>query len=388
MSYPSRESTQTNGSPYWLWPVIVSGSLCAGLLTGYVLIYRGEISALVCAAREKIGNRPLEAIRVGFPTSGFDGQYYYAIAQDPWGRHDDFLDVPAQRHSRILFPAVAWAMTGGDAHLLLWALPVINWAAIVGITWMGIRLATHYGRSPWWGSVVPVAINAFAPALRDLTDPLSMFAVCGLLTAWFLRRGVWSFVLWGLLAALSREQNLLIIALVLFESIASRRFKIVAVLLISIGVWFGWLIVLRQMYGTWPDNSGNIAVPFAGIWHRLNHMTGSLHSYSSPVHILGMATLVSQILLSVGLLGVRAEGITRLVALTGAGLAIMGGVPIYMNVESYNRVFWWMPLGVWIWCMQTGRFWPLLVLSLNGVWPVYGLAQAWLYVQRGVITFI
>jgi hypothetical protein len=388
MSCTPSGSIQTKGRVGWLWPIVASGAMSAGLLTGYVLICHGEVSALVCADRDKIGHWPFEAVRVGFATSGFDGQYYYVLARDPWSRHVDFIDLPAYRHARILFPAFAWAITGGDASLLLWALPLINWLALVGMAWLGALLATHYGRSPWWGFLFPFAVNALPPALRDLTDPLAMFAACGLLTAWLLRWRCWTFAVWGVLAVLSREQNLLIVALVLLESMARRRFSLVAALLVPVFLWLGWVLVLRQVYGTTPFVSGNTEFPFAGIWHRLCHMTGAPGSYSSPVHLIGMTTLCVQMALSVSLLCFRAERITRLIAISGVVLAILGGVSIYMNLESYTRVFWWMPLGVWLWSIQTGRCWPMLFLSVSSVWPAYALLQAWHNVQRGVITFL
>ena len=66
------------------------------------------------------------------------------------------------------------------------ALPLLNLLAVTGLAWLGVVLATHYGRSPWWGFVLPIAVNVGISLLRDLTDPLAALAVCGLLTAWLL----------------------------------------------------------------------------------------------------------------------------------------------------------------------------------------------------------
>ena len=41
--------------------------------------------------------------------------------------------------------------------------------------------------SPWWGFLLPLLLNAGTPALRDLTDPVATFAVCGLLAAWLMQ---------------------------------------------------------------------------------------------------------------------------------------------------------------------------------------------------------
>src|SRR5262249_31228713 len=89
-------------APYWLGPMFATGFINAAFILGYVAIYNGEASALICADQEKIGRSPFEAVKVGFPTQGFDGQFYYVLARDPWWRHGNDIDYPAYRHARIV----------------------------------------------------------------------------------------------------------------------------------------------------------------------------------------------------------------------------------------------------------------------------------------------
>src|SRR5207244_3002432 len=140
-----------------------------------------DLSALVCVSPERVGRWPYESIRVGLGTDGFDGQFYYALARDPWHRHDYPLDIPAYRHARILYPALAWLLSGGgDPGRLLWAMPAINLLAAAGLAWLGAGLALRHGRSAWWGFLLPLVVNVGMPALRDLTDPLAALTACGL----------------------------------------------------------------------------------------------------------------------------------------------------------------------------------------------------------------
>jgi len=85
--------------------------------------------------------------------------------------------------------------------------------------------------------------------------------------------------------------------------------------------------------------------------------------------------------LQIGLSGAmaffRAERTVLLVALAGAALAILAGVPIYLNGQSYTRVFLWMPLGIWLWSLQTGRRWPVWLLTPAVLWPCFALIQVW-----------
>jgi len=224
----------------------------AAALTAYVHIYAGEVSALLCADRQAIGDWPYEAVRVGFGASGFDGQLYYVLARDPWRAHGEPIDWPAYRHSRILYPALAWLMTGGDPHALLWVMPALNLAALAGISWLGALIAGHFGRSPWWGFALIFALNAGTPAFRNLTDPLSTLAACGLVTAWLLGWRVWVTAAWAIAAVLSREQNLVLVLIVLLESLIERRWRQTFGLASAVIVWLGWILTLRGVYGEWP----------------------------------------------------------------------------------------------------------------------------------------
>jgi hypothetical protein len=78
------------------------------------------------------------------------------------------------RHLRILYPLVGWLLSGGDALRLLWVLPAINLGAIAALAAVGALLALRSGLSSWWGFLLPIAVNAGLPALRDLTDNLSV----------------------------------------------------------------------------------------------------------------------------------------------------------------------------------------------------------------------
>src|SRR5262245_13469598 len=94
-------------------PILAAVALHVALLGVYLAAFHGDLSALVCVGQKQIGTPPYEAVRVGFDTGGFDGQFYYAIARNPWVWRPTVLDVPAYRHVRVLYPALAWALSGG-----------------------------------------------------------------------------------------------------------------------------------------------------------------------------------------------------------------------------------------------------------------------------------
>jgi hypothetical protein len=271
---------------------------------------------------------------------------------------------------------------------LFWALPAINWAALVGIAWLGVIVARHYGRSAWWGAALPFILNVTPAALRDLADPVATFAACCLVAAWLLDWPAWTFVPVGALALLSREQNLIIALLVLFEAGLKRNHRVVTAIAVAIVVWIAWICQLRSFYGQWPFLSVNSESPFAGFWHRLHHMTGGLSTPDSWVHALAVATLGLQMGLTIWMTAARGKRLFCLIALAGMALAVQGGVSIYLNLESYTRVFWWMPFGVWLWSMHSGRTWPAALMTGSFLWPCYALVQAAFKVHQGAVTVL
>jgi hypothetical protein len=353
-------------------------ALHLGLLAGYVLAFAGDVSCLVCADRELLGRWPYEAVGVGFEAHGFDGQYYYVLARDPWHCRKAFLDVPAYRHSRILYPAFAWLLSGGDPTTLLWVLPAINLLAIAGLAWLGVRLAVRYGGSPWWGFLLPLVVNAGMAALRNLTDPLATLTAAGLLTAWLLRWPAWSLAAWAVAAVLSREQNAVIVLIVLLGALSGRRRRAAVGLAGALLVWVGWLVTLRVSYGTWPFLSVNTGPPLAGLCYRLTHPAGVVSGpRAAAVHVLLLLHLLLQMGLCLALPFCGAGRTVTLVALAGAALAGVAGASIYENGWSYTRVFVWMPLALWLWGVQSGRRWPALALAPAVLCPVLALGQAW-----------
>ncbi len=371
---PVRKPIVTTGV---LGPVLLTAVLHTVILVSYVAAYRGDLSALVCVDAGRIERWPFEAIHVGFAKGGYDGQLYYILARQPWSRYSqEDLGVPAYRHAHILYPALAWLCSGGHPVLLLWVMPAINLAALSGLAWVGALLARHYRRSPWWGCLLPLLLNAGMPALRNLTDPLATATICAVLAAYLLKWPVWQMALWAVTAALSREQNVGIILLVLGDAVLKRRWRRSRALAVALLPWLGWIVTLRVWYAEWPMGSGLLGVPLSGIWYILTHLTGH---YGRPalLNIVGMLLLSGQMCLS-GILLVRARRLTAGITLAGVILALLGAPPLYHNGWGYVRVFLWMPLGIWLWSIQSGRRWPILLLLPGVFWLVLATVQPWI----------
>ncbi|HEY1342895.1 MAG TPA: hypothetical protein VGF59_35575, partial [Bryobacteraceae bacterium] len=115
--------------------------------------YQGNWTALFCIG----GNfhRPPElnhGVYV-FPDSpGYDGQWYRAVAHDPWMRAGlwRFVDMP-ERCQRILLPATAWLMAFGRPEWVdrTYILAVLFFL-FAGV-WITSEWSAYQKRSPWWG---------------------------------------------------------------------------------------------------------------------------------------------------------------------------------------------------------------------------------------------
>jgi hypothetical protein len=345
-----------------LLPALAAVLLHGLVVAVYVARHDRDPGSLVCVGRRHLGRPPFEAVRraVG---DGYDGQFYYAVARAPWRRHAGDIDTPA-RHLRILYPALCWLGSGGRGPLLLWVMPAVNVLAVGGIAGVGAWLACRRGMSAWWGFLLPLALDAGLPALRNLSDPVSTLALCGLLAAWLGRAGAWPLFLWSAAALAAREQNAAVVLILLGAGVGRGRLG-TAALGAALGLWSAWVLLVWHGYGTWPFLKGStqLAMPLSGLCYCAGHAVSPLGSRTGTAfHVLALAHLLLQLGLA-GYAAARArERVLATLLLAGVLLALVAGVPIYEDFWSYGRVLVWLPLGLSLWALDERRRWVLLAL--------------------------
>jgi hypothetical protein len=355
-----------------LAPAAAAAAVHAFLLAAFVACHQGDPAALVCVGNERAGKEPYEVIHISFERFGYDGQFYYALARAPWTRHLVGIDFAPGRQMRILYPALAWVASGGDAHLLLWVMPIINILAIGALAAVGALFARRHGLSPWWGFFLPLAVNAGFPALRDLTDVLSILTVAGVVVAWMLRWPVWQLALWAAAAVLCREQNIAIIGAILLVAAWERRWSACAVLGGALVLWVAWVIALRLMYGTWPflPTQRNFDRPFAAFFRCWRHLKHQQLSANTLTHFACMVMVAAQVCLALYLAVRRTDAVLRLVLLGAVALAVTAGPAIYEDKWSFIRVLAWLPLAVWLGCIREQRRSLAALLALAAFLPL------------------
>jgi hypothetical protein len=345
--------------------------LHAALLGLYVYGRGGDPAVLVGVGADRAGRPPYEDIRSPLEAHGYDGQFYYALARAPWRRHEAGVDTPGLRHLRILYPALAFLLSGGEARLLVFVLPLINLLAIGALAALGVHLARRQGMSPWWGVLLPLALNVAMPAFRDLTDVLSTLAVCALLAAWLTGAPWWALALSATCSLLAREQNLAVVLAALAAALARRRFLACTALALALAVWGGWVAYLWRLYGGSPfaSASAHFGPPLGGMGERLARL-GELKTTSAIYHVFNLFAILFDVALAACLVRRRAEPVLLFTAVCGAGMALLGTFVFYDDYWASTRVFVLLPLGAWLASLQVRWRFGLAAMAGVAVMPL------------------
>lgn len=170
---------------------------------------------------------------------GYDGQFYYYVARDP-ATAAEFLDNPAYRLRRIVYPLVVRALALGQADAVPLVMLLVNVAGVAGGTELLGRLLAGHGASRWYSLGYGLAFGQAASITHQLADPLG-----GALLAvgiWLLDRGraVASAAAFGL-AALTRDSLALVPLGYLVSFLLRRKWRSASLIaglgLAPLGLW-------------------------------------------------------------------------------------------------------------------------------------------------------
>jgi hypothetical protein len=107
---------------------------------------------------------------------GYDGQFYFAIAHDPFLTRAEATSAldDTLRYRRILYPLLAWVFSAGQPGALPYVLVIINVVAATALIWIAAVAAITAGRSAWWALALAVFGGVWLPIFFDLTEPLQL----------------------------------------------------------------------------------------------------------------------------------------------------------------------------------------------------------------------
>ena len=223
---------------------------------------------------------------VAFAGLGHDGQQFYAIARHPLnpaaGR--PFLDAPAYRYRRILFPALAGALAPHGGRRLVFA--------FLGVSLLGVALGAwalqRLPGGPWWLPLTLVANPGVGVAVcLSLADALGTGLVLAAFAASVRRR--WGFMLLALVAASLTRETLVIaaLALTLTPSLPRRWRPIIATApILALGAWSTWSALIMHVAPL--RGADQLTYPLVG-WLQAGGSTTALMLGLGSTVVLGLA---------------------------------------------------------------------------------------------------
>jgi hypothetical protein len=257
MDWRASASTTSDHEAGWRlpWPALLVTLLCLLYTTAVLVNADGDPMVFVM-----LGSRFSAADPHG--SEGYDGQFAYQIALQPLAAAP-FLDVPAYRYQRILYPMLAHALALGRPEAIPWMLIAINIVAIALGTWATECWLADCGVSRWYALAYGLYGGQLLALRTDLNEPLAQALVQIAIVALSRDRRWLGCVCFGL-AALTKETTLVFLAAYVLHALVHRAWRL-ATGLTAAGAPFAALqAVLWGWLGAPGIGSGGAnATPFA-----------------------------------------------------------------------------------------------------------------------------
>jgi len=271
---------------------------------------------------------------------GYDGQFYAALATDPFLRSPDTvkaLDAPGYRASRILLPMLAWCAAFGNARGAIVAYQVLSWTlSVLAVVAVALWLRDDE-RSPWWSLALVASAGLVTAIFRSTQDGAAVLLIVG--TLWLAqRRAHGGALVAGSAANLCRETGYLAtLAIGVCELLARRYRWALLYVLVPLVPQLAWQAYLQA---TWHPNlrfPASVATPFVALAGKVTAVVASRPGLLSQElwGTLGAClTVVAGI--AVAFRRNRLEP-PRLVFIAFAALAVFLAPRAYADVYGFSR---------------------------------------------------
>jgi hypothetical protein len=241
--------------------------------------------------------------------SGYDGEFYYRLALDPFDLAHRAFGISFDSYSRterMLYPFLAWVVSGGHHSDVPLALVIVNVFAASMLGLAGGLLAKSAGRHAIWGLVFSGYWGYLWTLGRDLTELTTAALVIFALAALLRDRPIWAGLAF-LGAVVSKETAVLLVGTLAVSTVwvraRQRSQPVLAMNQTSPGGASGWRprtsdlsfviplvgfvlwqIVLTVATGRLPiykSGGENLGVPLVGLVHGISHYLSALPSHAS-----------------------------------------------------------------------------------------------------------
>ena len=308
-------------------------AVLVALMLGAHVIAGGGLSAPVVAGDAFVGpDRPRDLAIVHEGSTGYDGQFVYRLALDPFTRQETAygirLDNAPYRQQRVGLPLAAWTLAKAGLPVSA-ALLLVNALALIAAAWAGAVLARRLGRHALWGVLVALSPGVVIAANRDLTEPLQVGLLLAGLVAWTGRRtplATAAAVAAFTAAVFTRETSITVLfGLGVWEAVRALRgpgraqaVARAALLTLPVLAFAAWQVHLEGVWDELPvrANDGNVGTPFARWATTFLAGGGDWSDWTSKAALLAHLWVAERVLLA-GLLAYTAVALRRSRADTG-----------------------------------------------------------------------
>lgn len=356
-----RSRIQRWGESPWP-PTLAAVVFLLGMIGCYAYKYDGRLTALI-----HLGRMFMDPARVpesyfvwgpeghrGSGSEGYDGQFFYYMALQPFQVHRANIDNPPYRAQRILYPVMAHVVAGGNPHLVPYSLLIVNLGALLLTVWWMAGLAVRAGRSSWWSLAGVISIGTLLPTTFCLGEPLGVACVVGAIAATVRGKLGWTFA--GLaLSVLAREQMVVIMPIFGLYWWKERGWRqawwVMGVPWVIWGIWQGWGY---QMYGIIPVFSKEYSLwgwPGMGWATRLHHLVTKGHSHCEGPELFFLLWFAAATVITVREWvreGFRISLGWSLAAVQ-IGLALVLNHILWESMTNHARQVALLPVGLMIW---------------------------------------
>jgi hypothetical protein len=240
---------------------------------------------------------------------GYDGQFYYRFAFDPFNWHPTAYGITIDhpyRYTRIGYSVVAWLLSGGGhGRVLPLVLVFVNLLCVAAMAWLGGLLARESGRHALWGLLFAAYFGLVVSVGRDTSEPLADACLLGGLLAYRHRRFVLAAALIGY-AVFTNEPVLVlpvVLALTRLWQLGRRQARPGRPDLVWLLPGFLYLllqgiqhVVVRGTAGGVADASANLTWPFTALvagLHRDFHRMSWHHLGTYDYNLIEFAALMA-----------------------------------------------------------------------------------------------
>ena len=272
------------------WQIWAKGHLSLFIMAGHVYTHRAEL--------------PRGLLLV--PSAGYDGQFYYRLALDPFNWNHTAFGITmdqSYRYTRIGYPLLAWIFSLGQHQLVPVVLVAINLLGVAAMAVLGGIFARESGRHALWGLAFAAYFGLVISVGRDTAEPLAEACMLGGLLAYRRARPVLAALLFAY-GAITRETILLAPAAIAFTrliAIARRRVRpgLTDLAWVVPAVVYGVVelavhVVVKGEFPLLANGDRNLAVPFTAMVDALRfdiHHINTAHLGLIDIALLEYATL-------------------------------------------------------------------------------------------------